>query len=121
MKRIATGTIMTVIAAGLFLLALCSEDGARLGVIRLGSWMVFIYAIVVIGLAQYRRWHWIAYRSAAACIGCCLALIFGMWLFKMKVSTKGCGIILFVLALTDITIGFFIPWKEEPRPEAVQK
>ncbi len=56
MKRVAAGVIMTVIAAGLFLFALGSEDFARLRVTEPGIWMVVFYAVVVVGLAQYRRW-----------------------------------------------------------------
>ena len=112
---------MTAIAAGLFLFALGSEDFARSRVTEPGIWMVFLYAVVVVGLAQYRRWHWIAYRSAFMCLCCSFALILGVWLFRMNMSARICGVVLFVFALTDIVIGFFIPWKEDIRPKVVQK
>jgi hypothetical protein len=115
MKYLAS-IILLVIAAALFILLMGSEDavGMKLGFFKIAPWLVFIYTIASVGLNHYKGASPVAAIGGAsamfAVLIVCIIGALNLHLFRLPDSASG-GRLLFGLAVVDILLGFYCPWR----------
>jgi len=110
MKKYLAAVILAIIAMGLFLLFMGSDDPVanRVGYMKIGPWMASFYLVCSIGLNRYKTSGFIG-----SFLGSLSILAFNLVMLIMSVgrphpliSLQFGGRMLFGLALLDIVISF---------------
>jgi hypothetical protein len=113
MKKYLASAILAIIAAGLFIALMGSDDPVllRAGFLRVAPWLAFFYVVVSIGLKGYKSGAAINSYIGSIAIVCfnaaCVVLTLTLPHFSISIHLG--GQILFALAAIDIAVSFFGP------------